>query len=174
MTKAKVSGGFQYTAGGNPTSRIPCSAPLSSYSKNGYLWISVCLWIYVHILIFLEKYLALRKQSQFSVPFNQVGTTFESMRLYALACKTHLKTRLQVINAFRDKLSDPTSASIIEVCAVLSIIYCTGTSQSKRTLPFKLIEQTDLQISQQHWFYLHQTGHFTIGKEKKENLFLCS
>lgn len=63
MAKTKLSWGFQYTSGGNSTFRLPflfVSAQPSSYSKDGY--------ISVHILIILEKSLALRKQSSFFVP----------------------------------------------------------------------------------------------------------
>lgn len=65
MAKTKVSRGFQYRAGGNSTYRLPCllvSAQPSRYSKDGY--------IYVHIPIILEKYLALKEHSSFFVPFN--------------------------------------------------------------------------------------------------------
>lgn len=60
--KTKVSRGFQYTAGGNPTFRVPCvlvSTQPSSYSKDGYIQISVNLW--AHLCSYTDDYF--RKES---------------------------------------------------------------------------------------------------------------
>lgn len=53
-------------------------------------------------MYFLEKFLALRKKSSFSIPFNYVGTTFGNISLRVqLACTTHLKTKTyKAINVF--------------------------------------------------------------------------
>lgn len=102
VTRAKISWGFQYTGGENPTFWVPCllvSTQPSSYSEDGYVWVSVYLWLH---LCTLEKYLALRKKSSFSVPFNYVGATFGNISLCVqLTCATHLKTKTyKAINVF--------------------------------------------------------------------------